>query len=818
MTTYTRCRHLLAMLVLALAAATSAAAQAAIDPELGGVFAQLPSGGAAEVIVTFHGASAPAPADLDVLRAAGISGGVTMRTLPMVGLLATQAQVNALAQNPRVRSVFWNKPLARENFDARQLTGVDRLRAEPHFTQRNRGLPVSGRGIGVVINDSGVDGTHPDLTLGRNLVQNVWAPIAREDLAAAGFNSAVFLENQPNTDIGSGHGTHVAGTVGGTGQASNGRHAGVAHGADLVGVGSGAVVLVLNTLAGFDYARLHQPRYNIRVVTNSWGSSGAFNPDNPINIATRKLVEQNNIVVLFSAGNRGGIETHSPYGAAPWAISVGNAVKNGTLAPSSSRGARGDGRKTATSSTGEVITYIDHPTVSAPGTNIVSARAAGGTIGDTDPFYGSASGTSMSTPHVAGMVALMLEANPLLTPAEVQRILQETATKMPGYERFEVGAGFVNAFAAVQKAFDLATPFGRVHQVERIIAAERSVRLLDETFNYSPASLPGTYRYEFVVEPNASSLQVVARYDGLEIPLSGNADNPLLLDVYDPQGNRYNAFQLYFALYRMKNLAVVVPNPMPGRWTAEVKSLTPLGVQAGNFLAFPDRVTLTSDVLFLDAPALADVPAQHEAKGAIDFVLTRGFLGPCNNNRFCPNRALRRVELARGFTQFGAVRQFLPFNGGGTFTDVSSADRPFVEAVAARGSTLRDPEFRFGGVIEGNGSSFDPGGSIVRAELAQMFVRGVGGEAAAQSHRGDVTIWYNGRQHVIADQDEIPAQMRGYVHVAINANMLNVYWVVEQGPFDLQPTLRAYFRPANTITRAEAAVAISRYCNQYFGR
>ena len=808
---------LLLAAALVLLGAASGSAQATIDQELQKVFAGLSAGGRAEVLVTFFGKSGSTAEDLSALRAAGIAGGVRFKHLPIVGTLATREQVDALAKSPRVRSVFHNRKLEYHNFDARQLSGVDRLRAEAAFTRRNGGMPVSGKGVGVVINDSGVDGTHPDLTLGKNLVQNVFAPLTRDDMAAAGFEAPVFVENVPNTDNGgTGHGTHVAGIVGGTGQASGGQHAGVAPGARLVGVGSGAAVLVLNSLAGFEYAMENQERYNIRVVTNSFGTSGGFNPDEPLTVASRILVEQRNIVVIFSAGNRGGIDTHSPFGKAPWNISVANALKNGTLAPSSSRGARQPNR-TAKSSTGEVIAYVDEPTITAPGTNILSARATIAAGASTsNPYYVSLSGTSMSTPHVAGIVALLLEANPLLKPLQVQKILQETATKMPGYFGFEVGAGHVNAYAAVQKAFDLTTPFGATQRVPRNVAGERDVKIYDKTFDYTPASLPGAYKHPFTVQPGVGILTVDVTYDGLEVPVYGNADNPLLLDVYDPKGNRYNAFQLYFALFNLKRLTIVIVNPIPGTWTAEVKSITPSGQQAGNFLAFPDRVRETITTTYFDAPTSSDVPASHPASGAVNFALTNGFLQPCAAGKFCPGSSVTRAQLAQSFTQFGAVRQFLPLSGGSTFADVSAAQKPFAEAVAARGASLRDPQFRFGGVMEGNGTRFNPGGSVNRAQFAKMLVRAIGGDATATAHSGDVTVLYDGKRYVVADQDQIPVGLRGYAQAAINGNMLNVFWTVEQGPYDAQPTLKPYFKPAADLTRADAAVAITRFYSQYF--
>jgi serine protease AprX len=816
----TACRNLLLALLLTLVSAASGTAQAAVDPELSRALAAAADGRVA-VIVTFHGTRPPAAADLEVLRLAGIAGGVTMRSLPMAGVLATRAQVDALSHNPRVRSVFWNKQLQYFNYDARHLTGVERLRADAAATRLNGGLPVSGRGIGVVINDSGVDGTHPDLQFGRNLVQNVLAPLGREDLETVGFNAALYLENQPNSDLGSGHGTHVAGTVGGSGQASSGKHAGVAPGAKLIGFGSGAAIFVLNAIGGFDWALTNQAQYDIRVITNSWGSSGGFNPDHPVNVASRIASEQRNMVVTFAAGNEGSApDTHNPYAKAPWVISVAAGEKNATLAGFSSRGTEG-GDRTVTSRTGETIVWRDEPTITAPGVDIHSAFTATGPLGLlepdlTNPFYTIMSGTSMATPVVAGIVALMLEANPLLTPAEVKRILQETATRMPGYKPFEVGAGYANAYAAVQKAFQLNTPFGAPLRVTGVPATVDRRVIHENTFNYSPVSLPGAYKHTFAMAPGASLLEVKIEFDGLQVPLYGNAGNPLLLDVFDPAGNRYLANDLFFALYGTRRLVVVVNNPMPGNWTAEVKALTPLGNNIGNTLTFPDRIHETITATFVTAPPVNDIQG-HAAQGAIEMALVNGFLGLCSSTNFCPNRNVRRSELARAFTQFGAVRQFLPLGGGSTFTDVSAADRPFVEAVAARGAAMRDREFRFGGVIEGNGSSFNPNGTVTRAEIARMLVRGIGGDVAALAHTGDVTVQHNGRSYVLADQDQIPAALRGYVHVAINSNMLNVFWTVQQGPLDLQPTLVASFEPGTAMTRADAAVAIQRYFAQFFG-
>ena len=117
-------------------------------------------------------------------------------------------------------------------------------------------MPFSGAGVTVMVNDSGIDATHEDLKFGEHVVQNVQArrptwPSRRRD---AGMLPITYLEGMPNTDSGSGHGTHCAGTIGGTGERSNGLYRGVAPGADLVGYGSGAVLLILDAVGGLDYA------------------------------------------------------------------------------------------------------------------------------------------------------------------------------------------------------------------------------------------------------------------------------------------------------------------------------------------------------------------------------------------------------------------------------------------------------------------------------------------------------------------------------------------------------------------------------------
>lgn len=452
----------LAMAVVLIAGAfvpAKASTSAIISPRLQSVLAT--ALGPVQVIVTFQGEGAPTAAHLDLLRQAGIRVGRTFEALPMAGVLATRAQVNALAASPEVRSLYYNAPLTYYNAEATAYTGVDQVRADSQMTALNNGQPITGRGVGVVVNDSGVDGTHGDLMLGQNLKQNVLG--STRLLAVSNLLPITYLENVPNTDTNSGHGTHVAGIVGGTGARAGGKYEGVAPGASLVGYGSGGGLLVLDGIGGFDYALAHQDQYGIRVITNSWGSSAApFDPEDPINLASYAAYKAG-MVVTFAAGNDGpDANTHNPYAKAPWVISVAAGDKQGSLADFSSRGVAGSSGSFTLD--GQTWTWEDRPTVTGPGVDIISTRTISpipllGAQKDLAlieptylPFYTTMSGTSMATPHVAGIVALMLEANPNLTPLQVKQILAETANPMAGRATWEVGAGYVNAYAAVERA------------------------------------------------------------------------------------------------------------------------------------------------------------------------------------------------------------------------------------------------------------------------------------------------------------------------------------------------------------------------------
>jgi serine protease AprX len=307
-----------------------------------------------------------------------------------------------------------------------------------------RQLRVTGRGIGVAILDSGI-APHPDLA-GRI--------VAAVDFTGGEISGALVAPADPG-----GHGTHVAGLVAGDGTASGGAYAGVAPGANLIDVrviGASGSTKVSTLIAGMQWVLAHRANYNIRVVNLSAGGPATTSyRDDPLAAAAEVLVFAG-ITVVVSAGNEGPrYGTITSPGTDPYVITVGGIDDSGTattadddLALWSSRG----------------VTPIDglaKPDLVAPGRKIVSLRAPGSAldlelpdrlVAGLDPLlpeYFRLSGTSMAAPVVAGVVALMLERSPTLSPSQVKARLKGTATALPYGSSETTGSGMVAAVAAV---------------------------------------------------------------------------------------------------------------------------------------------------------------------------------------------------------------------------------------------------------------------------------------------------------------------------------------------------------------------------------
>jgi serine protease AprX len=435
-----------------------------IDPVLTGLLSLASPLQQIEVIVTHDSLTSNA----SVLRAVQGTGAGVLRFkhLPMVAAIATPAQILRITSIPGVVSVFSNKQLTYLMRESRASINADAA-YQAGFT---------GKGVGIAILDSGIDGLYnTDLKHPTRTVKNTKVLYSMRELVTFGSDvpalaGELFVDNIPNSETTVGHGTHVAGTAAGDGTESLGGYRGVAPGANLIGIGAGDILFVLFALAGFDYILEHREAYNIQVVNNSWGAGGEFIPEDPVNVATRELYKAG-IAVVFAAGNEGpGENTLISYSAAPWVISVAAGCKTVSPDPTNSKASCVDGRQQVLadfSSRGVPGSAIYHPDVTAPGVNIVSTRAATGTVlsGLDAPsdvqtcniatlmllYYTCSSGTSMAAPHVAGAIALLEEASGgKLTPDGAYRAITRTARPLPGYAEWEVGSGYLDVYAAIK--------------------------------------------------------------------------------------------------------------------------------------------------------------------------------------------------------------------------------------------------------------------------------------------------------------------------------------------------------------------------------
>src|SRR6266850_1029613 len=205
-----------------------------VDPELALQLNQLTDDSGVNAVVVYH--RLPSASDLADLQRIGIVGGTRFHVLPAVTLTATREQIIAISKLPAVRSIYGNRTLSLTSEpEVREVTGVNRVWRDTEITSNNHGLPVTGNNVTVAVLDTGIDGTHGDLT-GR-VKKNV--KLADTQSASLGFNYPIHSENLQNTDNLYGHGTFVAGVVSGNGSLSGGKFSGIAPGAKLVGLSAG---------------------------------------------------------------------------------------------------------------------------------------------------------------------------------------------------------------------------------------------------------------------------------------------------------------------------------------------------------------------------------------------------------------------------------------------------------------------------------------------------------------------------------------------------------------------------------------------------
>lgn len=749
-------------LISALNAAVGQTGLQSIDPELSVLLNRLTDDSNVDAVIVYH--HQPTDADIADLQNIGVLGGTRYRILPMIAITTTKSRIAAISHLPSVRSIYGNRTL-QWNLDlaARNATGVERVRRNAELTRANRGLPVSGRGITVAVLDTGVDGTHGDLS-GR-VVQNI--KLADTQSLGIGFNYPTATSSLSNTDQAYGHGTFVAGVIAGNGQQSGGKYAGVAPGANILGLSAGDATLLF-VLSGFDYLLANAATFNVRVVNCSFSANTVFDVNDPVNIATKMLTD-NGVNVVFSAGNTGpGTDSLNPYSVAPWVISSGATDNLGRLASFSSRGDFGSA--------------LFHPTIVAPGVNTVSLRTstlaavttANGAANDSAlsaselPYYTTGSGTSFSAPQVAGAIALMLEANPNLTPAQVRDILQRTATPLPPYYVYEVGAGMLNAQAAVTEAVFPQIRFGEW----RGSAYEGQVDFVSSPMQIFAGSVtPGSSNDSSITLPENTLLaSVQISWGGLMSP------NNLRLTMFDPQSvKRADANAINLPGLTGRRQRVTINMPTSGTWKASVSNT--LG-SAGTAQTYSGVLEVTSaryatltDIGTLDAASQAEIYQNFR------FLV----MGPVGK-RFRPSWPVTRADLAQALVTGGRVPQYLP--GQSNYPDVRDRETMlFVESAQAAPNGALFPAIAAG-------TRFQPDVAVDRLTAVVALVRAAGLRSQAES--GTYTLTYT-------DAASIPLSLRGYVAVAVNSGLIR--------------TNGNSFHPQDSFTRLDLSHAMATMAN-----
>ena len=406
----------------------------------------------------------------------------------------TKAQIMTLAARPEVVQIEPDRPMYPMLETSTRYTGVQAARLATGLT---------GKGVTVAVIDSGIDASHVDLN-GKIVA---WHDTSGEDTTSP-------------TD-GSGHGTHVAGIIAGAGK-GDARYAGVAPAANLVGVKVFHSALPVtdssNTVEAVEWVAKNQRKYNIAVANMSLGSIDPCVDGGSISTkAVDAAHSKKGIVFVVAAGNTGpGPCTVSSPGDAKHAISVGNGIdpdpatssKRGwALAISSARGPTFDGRI--------------KPDVVAPGTAIIAPNVG------TRNGYVAKSGTSMASPFVAGIAALLKEKSPGWGPDRIKQQITQTATQWGvGRPNNEYGWGMVNPVAALSAgAFD---GFGIKHE-----AAQGSL-----------SGIGASHTHTFTVTDKATPLAVTLVitnwqaivYDSVNgVRVSQGSPN-VDIELYDPSG------------------------------------------------------------------------------------------------------------------------------------------------------------------------------------------------------------------------------------------------------------------------------------------
>lgn len=293
--------------------------------------------------------------------------------------------------------------------------------------QQTRGL--TGKGINIAIIDTGVF-PHPDLTRPVNRI------IAFKD----------FINHRQHPYDDNGHGTHISGDAAGNGWVSKGKYKGPAPEAGIVGVkvldknGEGYDSTIIK---GIEWCIANKKRLKLRILSMSFGGPVSNSAEEDLLVQAVEKAVKAGLTVVISAGNSGPRpRTIESPGVSPSAITVGAVNDQRTIT-------QRDDRITFYSSRGPAPGGKVKPDIVAPGESITSLLAPGSSLARQMPgqrngkLYFVLSGTSVSTPIVAGAAAQLLQLRPCLTPRQVKATLKKNTFRL-GLKPNTAGSGEVN--------------------------------------------------------------------------------------------------------------------------------------------------------------------------------------------------------------------------------------------------------------------------------------------------------------------------------------------------------------------------------------
>ncbi|MGH9037713.1 MAG: S8 family serine peptidase [Acidimicrobiia bacterium] len=548
-----------------------------LDPAAAAAAATLPAGATLDLVVSLE---RPAGERLRRLLDGLGTWSWAFGHVPAAALRLPVERLDLLRRTDGIVGVYLNEPLDYYLKESARQVNTDRA-----WNQ----LGVTGKGVTVAILDTGVDFGHPDL-----------ADAMRANVKLVGFGDplpVIPVQSLTNSDTSSGHGTHVAGDVASRGTASDGAYRGLAPGAGLVGIGAGDGLSMFLVLEGLDWTMANRDRYGIRVINNSWGSQfEPFDPYDPVNGATRALAKAG-VVVVFANGNDSTEMAMNPYASPPWVLPVAAGDKTGKVADFSSRGIEADTVGLGFASVdvaGEtrrpLAMGLYHPAVTTTGVDVVSTRANNTIIPitalpsdlrsvppDELPYYTTLSGTSMAAPETAGVVALVLEAAPELTPAQVRMVLQVTARPIADTPFHAGGYGYTDASAAVELALGLhGRARGAIQEELERLQSDRDRTVLaglahpDHTWAWNDLAptVVGSVAHQVTVPAGTARLKVVT--NGGAVPFLGAANYEITVTdaAGQPVGNAAAANPSGATVLDV-DLAKV-PDVAFGTWTVEI--------------------------------------------------------------------------------------------------------------------------------------------------------------------------------------------------------------------------------------------------------